>query len=322
MNYAAQLLDLMVQVMLPLSLLVAAGALWPRFFSDTDVEQMKTALNRLTMYLLYPCILFAVASTTPISGNLLSVPLLVGIASLASGGILYVLLYRLPLWPHLTDPTRAALVLAGMFGNTFNVGVPVLIFFFGTAATSYAVFNDMLMTMPLVWSLGVWISTRLGARGGTAGQPSVFRVMMTMPPIWAFLLGTASQQLGLTYEPLVNAARFIGQANIPVIIFVLGLTIPWRNLVPRTEILAAAGVKLLVMPLIVWLIAPQIFGRMGEAQYAAVIEAATPSMMTALLLANRFRLDDGAAALLIGWSTILFWITLPLLMALGWISGR
>jgi len=321
MNFATQLVDLMVQVMLPLSLLVGAGALWPRFFPDTDVEQMKTALNRLTMYLLYPCILFAVASTTPISRDLLSVPLLVGAASLAGGGILYLMLYRLRLWPHLDDRTRAALVLAGMFGNTFNIGVPVLVFFFGAAATSYAVFNDMLMTMPLVWSLGVWISTRLGSRDQT-DQPSVFRVMFSMPPIWAFLLGTASQQLGLSYEPLVTAARFIGQANIPVIIFVLGLTIPWRNLVPRAEILAAAAVKLLVMPLLVWLIAPQVFGRMGEAQYAAVIEAATPSMMTALLLANRFRLDDAAAALLIGWSTILFWITLPLIMAFGWIGAR
>jgi malate permease and related proteins len=321
MNYTAQLIDLMVQVMLPMSLLVGAGALWPRFFPDTDVEQMKMALNRLTMYLLYPCILFAVASTTPISRDLLSVPLLVGIASLAGGGILYLMLYRLQLWPHLDDRTRAALVLTGMFGNTFNIGVPVLVFFFGATATSYAVFNDMLMTMPLVWSLGVWISTRLGSRD-QSDQPSVFRVMFSMPPIWAFLLGTASQQLGLSYEPLVTAARFIGLANIPVIIFVLGLTIPWRNLVPRSEILAAASVKLLVMPLIVWLLAPQVFSRMGEAQYAAVIEAATPSMMTALLLANRFRLDDAAAALLIGWSTILFWVTLPLIMAFGWIGAR
>jgi hypothetical protein len=40
-------------------------------------------------------------------------------------------------------------------------------------------------------------------------------------------------------------------------------------------------------------------------------------MMTALLLADRFRLDSAAAALLIGWSTILFWITLPVLMGLG-----
>ena len=40
-------------------------------------------------------------------------------------------------------------------------------------------------------------------------------------------------------------------------------------------------------------------------------------MMTVLLLAERFRLDSAAAALLIGWSTILFWFSLPLMLALG-----
>ncbi|MBX3664830.1 MAG: AEC family transporter [Burkholderiales bacterium] len=321
MNYAAQLVDLMVQVMLPLSLLVCAGALWPRFFPDTDAGQMRSNLNRLVMYLFYPCILFAVASSTPVSRELLSVPLLVGISSLASGAVLYVLLYRLPLWPRLTDRTRAALMVGGMFGNTFNIGAPVLVFFFGAEAIRYAVFNDMLMTMPLVWTLGVWISTRLGSRDRGGAQPSVISVMLTMPPIWAFLLGFACQQTGLTYEPLVKATQFIGQATIPVILFVLGMTIPWRNLVPRGEILAVAGVKLLLTPFIIWLAAPLIYPRMAEAQYAAVVEGTTPVMMTALLLADRFRLDAPAAALLIGWSTILFWLTLPLIMAFGWIGG-
>ncbi len=320
MNYFAQLIDLMVQVMLPLSLLVGAGALWPRFFSDTRVDVLRFSLNRMVMYLFYPCILFAVSSTTPINRDLLSVPLLVGIGSLVSGGVLYLMFYRLPLWRQLTDQTRAVLVLGGMFGNTFNIGVPVLVFFFGAEAMRYAVFNDILMTMPVVWTLGVWIATRLGSRDRNADQPSVLRVMLTMPPIWAFLLGTACQQLNLTYQPLVNAAQFIGQATIPVILFVLGMTIPWRNLTPRPEILAAVGVKLLVTPFIVWLIAPQIYSGMSEAQYAAVVEGATPAMMTALLLADRFKLDAAAAALLIGWSTILFWITLPLIMALGWVG--
>lgn len=321
MNYFTQLFDLMVQVMLPLSLLVCAGALWPRFFPDTQVEQMRSDLNRLVMYLFYPSILFAVASTTPISFDLLSVPLLVGIGSLASGAVLYVLLYRLPLWPQLTDQTRAALMLGGMFGNTFNIGAPVLIFFFGAEALRYAVFNDMLMTMPVVWTLGVWIATRLGSQDRNTSQPSVIGVMLTMPPIWAFLAGFACQQLGLTYQPLVKATQFIGQATIPVILFVLGMTIPWRKLVPRGEILATAGVKLLLTPLIVWLIAPLIYPRMGEAQYAAIVEGSTPAMMTALLLADRFKLDSAAAALLIGWSTILFWLTLPLIMAFGWIGN-
>jgi predicted permease len=317
MGYFTQLFNLMVEVMLPLTLLVAAGALWPRFFPDTPVEVARTLLNRLAMYLFFPCILFSVAAATPIDTQLLTVPLLVGIGSLASGLLLYVMLYRMPLWPHLTDPTRAGIMLGGMFGNTFNIGAPVLVFFYGAEAIRYAIFNDMLMTMPLVWSLGVWIATRLGSHSPVASYPSVWRVMFSMPPIWAFILGMASQQTGLVYEPLIRATGFIGQATIPVTLFILGLTIPWRNLVPRSEILSAAAVKLLAMPVIVWGAARLMFSPMGEAQYASVAEAATPPMMTSLLLADRFRLDSAATALLIGWATILFGITLPLVMAVG-----
>ena len=317
MSYFAQLFDLMVEVMLPVTLLVAAGAFWPRFFPDTQVELARTFLNRLAMYLFYPCILYAVAASTPISADLLTVPLLVGLGSLTSGVLLYMLLYKLPLWPRLTDQARAGIMLGGMFGNTFNIGVPVLIFFYGREATRYAVFNDMLMTMPFVWSLGVWIATRLGSHTSVESYPSIWRVMLSMPPIWAFVLGLGTQQLGLTYEPLVNATYFIGQATIPVTLFVLGMTIPWRNLVPRSEILSAAMVKLVATPLIVWFAARALFSPMGEAQYASVVEAATPPMLTALLLADRFKLDSAATALLIGWATILFWITLPIIMAAG-----
>src|SRR5688572_25036681 len=272
MSYFLRLFDLLIEVMLPVSLLVAAGALWPRFFPDTRVDYARTLLNRLAMYLFYPSILYAVAASTPINTNLLSVPLLVGIGSLTSGLLLYILLYRLPLWPRLTDPTRAAIMLGGMFGNTFNIGVPVLVFLYGREATRYAVFNDMLMTMPLVWSLGVWIATRLGSHTAVESYPSVWRVMVSMPPIWAFVLGISTQQLGLTYAPLVNATYFIGQATIPVTLFVLGMTIPWRNLVPRTEILTGALVKLVATPLIVWLAASTLFSPMAEAQYAAIAE--------------------------------------------------
>jgi hypothetical protein len=317
MSYFTQLFNLMVEVMLPVSLLVAAGAMWPRFFPDTQVELARTLLNRLAMYLFYPSILYAVAASTPLDLNVLSVPLLVGIGTLASGLILYVLLYRTGLWPELTDAARAGLMLGGMFGNTFNIGVPVLVFFYGRDAMRYAVFNDMLMTMPLVWSLGVWIATRLGSHTSAASQPAVWRVMFSMPPIWAFVLGVGTQQLGLAYQPLINATHFIGQATIPVTLFVLGMTIPWRNLIPRSEIISTAMVKLVATPVIVWCAARFLFAPMNEAQYASVVEGCTPPMLTALLLADRFRLDSSATALLIGWATILFWITLPLILAMG-----
>jgi len=34
-------------------------------------------------------------------------------------------------------------------------------------------------------------------------------------------------------------------------------------------------------------------------------------MLMAILFADRFKLDTRAAALMTGWSTLLFWLTLP-----------
>ncbi len=312
-----QLFNLMIEVMLPLALLVAAGAVWPLIFRDTPVEAMRTQLNRLVLYVFYPCILFAVVANTPITKDLLTVPLLVGIGTLSSGALLYVLLYLTPLGRGLSDPTRAILMLGGMFGNTFNIGAPVVMFYFGRDAVRYAVFNDMLMTMPLIWSLGVWIATRLGSHEKPVSYPSLWRILLSLPPLWAFALGLTLQALDLTYKPRVVAAHRIGQATIPVTLFVLGMTIPWRNLTPRPEILTAAAIKLLFAPLVVACVSHLFFTPLAEAQYAAALEATTPAMMTALLLADRFRLDSAAAALLIGWTTILFWFSLPVTLALG-----
>ncbi|HET6756134.1 MAG TPA: hypothetical protein VFH21_00745, partial [Burkholderiales bacterium] len=91
---SSQLFDLMVQVMLPVSLLVFAGAIWNKVFRDVNVELLGAQLNRLVLYLFYPSILFAAAASTPITADLLSVPLLVAIAGLIVCGVLYLLLYR------------------------------------------------------------------------------------------------------------------------------------------------------------------------------------------------------------------------------------
>lgn len=310
----------MVQVMLPVSLLVFAGAIWNRMFPDVNAESLRAQLNRLVLYLFYPTILFAAAASTPITGDLLTVPLLVAIGALTVCGMLYLILYRSPVGKSLSDTTRATLMLGGMFGNTFNIGVPVLIFFYGGEAIRYAAFTDMLMMNPLIWTLGVWISTRLGSHRSAEHQPAVWRILFQLPPIWAFLLGVGLQQSGLAYAPLIDAARLIGQATIPLMIFVLGLSIPWRALAPKTEILAVAAVKLFALPVLAWLAAIALFDPLSEAQYAAVVESSTPTFMGLLILAHRFDLDVPAAALLIGWSTLLFWVSLPLLLGFGLIQ--
>jgi malate permease and related proteins len=288
------LLKLMIEVMLPISILVGAGALWPGYFREISGKTLRIQLNRLVLNLFYPAILFSIAATTPITPELLSVPLLVGIGTLLSGALLYLLLYRSPLGRGMHNGTRAALMLSGMIGNTFYVGVPVLTFLYGEDASRYAAFNDMLMTMPLLWSLGVWICTRLGPPESANLHPPIWRLMLGIPPIWAFIAGSLLQMSGLEFEPLIHASRMIGQATIPVTMFVLGLSIPWRDLKPRFAILSVTAVKIALMPLMVAAVASLLYQHPAEAQQAAVIEAGMPTMMSALILADRFHLAVAA----------------------------
>ena len=306
------LLRLMIEVMLPISILVGAGAMWPGYFKEVSGKTLRIQLNRLVLNLFFPAILFSIAATTPITPELLSVPLLVGIGSLLAGAVLYLLLYRSPLGRGMHNGTRAALMVSGMFGNTFYVGVPVLTFLYGDHASRYAAFNDMLMTMPLMWSLGVWICTRLGPPESAKLHPPIWRLMLGIPPIWAFVAGSLLHMSGLVFEPLIHAARMIGQATIPVTMFVLGLSIPWRDLKPRFAILGVTAVKIGLMPLLVAAVASLLYVHTAEPQHAAVIEAGMPTMMSALILSDRFHLDTEAAALMIGWTTVLYWLSLPI----------
>jgi predicted permease len=316
MHYLPQLFYLMIEVMLPVSLLVSIGAIWPLLFPGTAVAALRTQLNKLVLYIFYPAIAFVVGATTKLTFDLLSVPLLYGISVIISASILYWILYVSSVGKKLENKTRAILMLGGMFGNIFTIGGPVLIFFFGADATRYAVVNDIFMGFPLIWTLGVWIATRLGSGHADDHQP-IWRGVLLIPPIPAFLLGLLLQYFGLVYAPFIKAANMIAQPTIPLMLFILGITIPWRSLKPRREIVIVAAIKLLVAPVIVWAIARLFFEPMREPQFAAVVEGATPVFLTGLLIADRFKLDHEAAALLVGWSTIFFWLSLSLFTVLG-----
>lgn len=311
---AGFLYQLFLQVWLPIVLLVAAGGLWTRYRTETPAAQLRVQLNRLVVDVFAPPLLFALAAQAEITWHLLTVPLIVLTGILLNGALLYLMLYRSPLGGDLKRPTKAAILLAGMYGNVLFMGYPLLTFLYGDQGGSYAAFADVLAGTPLLWTLGVWIATRLGHEGEHG--ISLFRTVLKLPPVWGFVLGFAVNFSGIDIVPLVKAAKFMGQATIPIMLFALGLSIPWGDLKPCRQTMAAVAVKLLIGPLIVLGLARLTFGPLGDAQHAAIIEIGMPTMIMAASFADRFGLDVRAAALTAGWSSVLFMLTLPLWLAL------
>jgi hypothetical protein len=306
------LADLFLSAWLPVALLIGAGGLWQRLHPSVSPVLLRSHLNILALNLFLPALVFASTAAARIDAALLSVPLLSGLASLLTGLVLYLALYRTPLGARMANRTRAALVLCGMFGNVLLIGYPVLAFLYGPAGGRYAVFTDLLSFTPVVWTLGVWIATRLGVAEDDAPVHAVSRILLRLPPVWAFAAGVACNLAGLPVAPLVEAARMIGQAAIPLLLFVLGLAIPWSRLRPDRGVLAVVAVKLVAMPAVAWLLALGLAtDGLTEQHRAGILEAAMPCMTTAILLADRFHLDAEAVALMVGWSTLLLGLLLP-----------
>ncbi len=311
--HLAFLPKLLLQVWLPIALLVAAGGLWARFRHDPPADRLRVCLNRLVVDVFAPPLLFALSAQAQIDRQLLTVPVVTIAGILTSYLLLYPLLYRSPLGAGLARETRAALLLAGCFGNVLFMGYPVLTFLYGPMGGSYAAFADVLASTPLVWTLGVWIATRLGHPG--ASDVGLLGTVLRLPPIWGFVLGFTVNFAGMELGPLIEAARFMGQATIPLMLFTLGLSIPWANLRPSRPVLLVTAVKLILAPLIVLGLVRLIFGELQVAQSAAILEVAMPTMLMAASLADRFGLDVRAAALSVSWTSLGFLLTLPVWIA-------
>jgi predicted permease len=308
------LLQLLLQVWLPIALLVAAGGLWVRFRPQFPANNLRVNLNRMVVDVFAPPLLFALSAQAEISREMLTVPVLTIAGIGFSFALLYPLLWHTRMGRGMARETRAAILLAGTFGNVLFMGYPTLTFLYGDIGGSYAAFADVLASTPLVWTFGVWIATRLGHEGGHG--TSLLRTMLSLPPIWGFVLGFAVNLSGLEVAPLVKAAKFMGQATIPVMLFTLGLSIPWGALKPSRPVLAAVAVKLLITPLLVFVLARSLFGELKPAQTAAILETAMPTMLMAASFADRFKLDVRAAALTASWTSLVFLVTLPLWIAL------
>lgn len=309
-------LDLLAQVLFPMALLIAAGAIWRTRLDDAGIRAVRGYITTVTINLFAPALLFAAAASAEINTNLLSVPLLVAGSMLLTGLPLYFLLFKTRLGAALSSATRAGLLLCGIFGNVLFMGYPLLTHLYGEAGGRYAAFADMVATTPLLWSAGVWIAVRLGGQGADAGHP--IKQLFSLPPLWAFAAGVLTAQLPVDTQPLIHAAHFIGQPTVPVMLLMLGLSIPWSRLAPSLPVLTTVAFKLLLMPLVAYLFALAFFPPLANAQRAAVLEAGVPTMLMAVGIADRYQLDVEKVALTVAWGTVLFLLSLPVwLMMLG-----
>lgn len=283
-------------IVLPVFLIVATGALYARWFKP-DLGW----INRLNMEVFIPALIFAVLSGSDFElMNYLH--LVVGSAVVALGS-------GLLLWPfvRLLKVQAKTFLPPMMFNNTGNMGIPLLLLAFGDAALPAAV--TVFVTVTLIhFTFGLYILDR------SIRLTSLFKV----PIVLATLAGLVFSHLHWTLpDSLALPIEMLGQISIPLMLFALGV----RLLDVDLSDLKLGVIGAIACPvsgvLVAYLVAP--FLTLPDNQWGILLVfAALPPAVLNFMLAEKYQQEPRrvASIVLVGNFASLAFIPAALWLAL------
>lgn len=301
----ASLLGLFLNNLLPILLAAAAGYLLARRF-----QMDPRPLSQVIFYIFSPCLLFTLLTQSQLSnGDILRMMSFAAANILLIGGLAWMggRLFRLP------RQTLAAVMLATMFMNAGNFGLPATQFAFGETALAYASLYFVTDSM-LSYSLGVVIASL-----GTVNARQAFTNLIKVPNIYALALALFFMGTGWQIPPVIErTTTLLGEASVPAMLVLLGLQfqrVRWQgNILPLALV---NGLRLIAAPVLAWMLSP-LFGLQGPSRQAGILQSAMPTAVLTTVLATEYDADPPLVTATVFSTTLLSALTLtPILALLG-----
>jgi len=299
----------MFTILLGMAGIIAAGLAWRIILGGKSAEVIRSHLARAVYEVFLPALVLHVMWQTPVSLNLLRVPVVAAVSvllCLIAAAMIY------------GDGKRfggrravGALLLASGFGNFTYLGLPVLTQTFGPWAQSVAIPFDLFASTPLLFTVGIMLARHYGNHaGGAHAMIELARV----PALWAALGGLLLSMMHMPMPAwLDEALGVLGAAVVPLMLLSIGMALRWQSgwLSKIPVLMPMLLIQLGLMPLIVW--GASMGVGMPERLIApSVIEGAMPCMVLGLVICDRFKLDSTLYAEAATVSTALSLLTLPL----------
>lgn len=321
----------------PLLFWVSAGLVLYRWLPESVVR----GLGRFLYWIGIPLEIYALSRHARFTWQMGLGPI-AAIAAVVTGAMLMGLLWGLLRWRSprpstSSDPTTASddsteswwwrspsvgsAAIASMLGNTGFVGLALTPHLLDPAWMAVPVFYNLTQNVFGTYGLGVLVASTFGSHGGNPERDRPWwhplRDVVTVPSIWAFVLGTATQPI--PFSPWVEQALDAWVPLTIAIAFVLmGLRLSqlrdWRQLEPA---IAPTVIKILLVPLLAGLFATAA-GLTGQLRLAIVLMAGMPTAFAGLILAEEYDLDRPMISASIALSTLAILGTMPLWL---WIWG-
>ena len=207
--------------------------------------------------------------------------------------------------------TTGALILTGGMGNTAFFGLPMIEAYYGHQGIATGILIDQTGSFLVLSTLGIIVAGMYSS--GRPTTASIVRNIVRFPPFIAMVV--ALLLLPVEYPEWLSAVlKRLGDTLAPLALLSVGLQLRLGHLWGNCCSLAfGLGFKLLLAPLVFYLLYVQVLGAHGLAIQVTLFEAAMPPMITAAILAQERNLDPELATLMVAVGLPLSFITLT-----GW----
>ena len=251
-------------------------------------DNAPMVLSRLSFFVASPALLLETLAKAQLR-TVLAEPLLVAAVNAVVTGGIFFLLVKFVLNRSLSEAVLSAM--SSSTANAANLGIPIAAYVLGDAA---------LIAPVLVFQLAFYTPIYLMLLDSlTSGhRPTPGRILlqiMTNPMILGTAVGlvlaaTRWQLPALLAEPL----HLIAGAAIPAILIAFGMSLGTSKPLSaadgrRSDILLATGFKLVLHPLVAFLLGHFVLGMGGAALFAVVVAAALPTAQNVFVAAQRYR---------------------------------
>lgn len=296
----------LLNVVLPVVLVAAVGALLARRFTLSQDTLGKVSLNGLTPALALSSLLGTAVSARE------GLHLAAAYFALALGGVLLAFLVARP-FPGLT---RRAVMASVAIGNNGNFGLPIALFALGQPGLDQAVVI-FLCSVVLTFTLGPLLYGSAG--GARAGLLAVAR----LPVVWCIVAALLVRALHLPIPlGLRRGIDLLGQAALPMVLLSLGIQLGQAGRFTLTRaILTAVGLRVFAMPALA-LGLGLLLGLRGLNLQGLVLASAMPTAVNAFLLAREYGADADTVAGAVALSTLASLLTAALVVAALPVVGR
>ena len=315
-----------------LAIFIAAGMGWfvghMRWLGKAGGENDPARiLSNIAFYLFVPALMFRTTARVEFS----DLPWLTVAAFFAPVVLMLVAVYLYERKRHPDSPAAPAVrSITASFGNTLQVGVPLVAGVFGESGLAVHITVVSLHALTLLTVATVLVEmdlARHSAGGASLGRTVATTIRNTVihPVVLPVLCGFAWHLTGLPLPTVLDEVlQMLGSAVVPLCLVLIGMSLAYYGL-PRGAIrslLGLAALKLLVLPALVLGIAHWGFGLSGMPLAVIVMMAALPPGSNAMMFAQRYRTLEAEASGAIVLGTLLFALTAPLWLAIpAWLDG-